>query len=314
MIVIIEERPDFELSNWHEYRVTGKCPERRAYQATFVYDGWLYIHGGHDIREGSQDSMWKINLNLKKFEWEKVQTRGLQKPGKIAYHTLTLHSENRCLLVGGSSLGEDNEHIYELDLLTLEWKLLKDAKPAELKSLDEHSAWLYDDKIYIFGGNCYGFKSDKLFAYDVKTCKWKIIEFKKGPCPRSSHSAVVKDDKMYIFGGKDFENNKLKDFWIFDFTKNTWSEIEYTHSAEWPISRSGHSTGLFKNYIIIFGGIHELIHEMNDLHLYDTERKAWSVIYEEDHSPAHNKSHHSSFANSGNLLLLYIMFTIFLDI
>ena len=90
-----------------------------------------------------------------------------------------------------------------------------------------------------------------MFIYDVKTCKWKINELKNSPSARSSHSATVKDNKMYMFGGKDFENNKLKDFWVFDFIKNEWSEIEYTHSAEWPISRSGHSTGIFKNYVII---------------------------------------------------------------
>ena len=196
-------------------------------------------------------------------------------------------------------MGEDNSNTYELDLHTLEWKLLRDVKPAELKSIDEHSACLYDNKIYIFGGNCHGNKSNKMFVYKILECKWKTYEFKNGPCARSSHSATVKDGKMFVFGGKDFENNKLSDFWIFDFNKNEWSEIEFTHSAEWPISRSGHSTGVFKNYIIIFGGIHELIHEMCDLHLYDVERKTWSVIYEEDHTPAHNKSNHSSFANSG---------------
>ena len=218
-----------------------------------------------------------------------MQTRGLNKPGKIAYHTLTLHSDNKWLLVGGSTLGEDNPNLYEFDLYTLEWKLLKNSKPTELNSIDEHSACLCGDFIYIFGGNVHGFKSDKMIIYDIKSEMWSIKEFKRGPWARSSHSSVVKDTKMYVFGGKDYENNKLKDFWIYDWLNSSWTEVLYDKSVEWPVSRSGHSTGVFKNYIIIFGGIHELIQELNDLHLYDIEKKTWITIHEEVLSPTNNK-------------------------
>ena len=34
------------------------------------------------------------------------------------------------------------------------------------------------------------------------------------------------DDKMYIFGGKDEDNEKLKDFWCFDFLSSSWIQKE----------------------------------------------------------------------------------------
>ena len=68
--------------NWFELRLNGKCPERRAYHSTFIANDCLYIFGGQDIREGSIDTMWMLDLSNivdldlhpndqdKSFEWK----------------------------------------------------------------------------------------------------------------------------------------------------------------------------------------------------------------------------------------------------
>lgn len=261
----------------------------------------LYIHGGHDIREGTLSSLWRIDLSNKNYEWEQVHTRGGIKPGKIAYHSLTLYSDNKCILIGGSNLGIDNPNIYELDLDKLEWSLDKHSKPDDLISIDEHTACLDKDKLYVFGGNVHGFKSNKMYILDMSTRKWTIEEPENGPCERSGHSAVIKDGKMYVFGGKNSESNKLGDFWVYDTKAHTWSQLE-TSDLESPISRSGHSSGVYKNFIIIYAGIHELTQELSDMCLYDISRNCWMTLFDEEHSPVHqqNRSVHSSFSNSGN--------------
>lgn len=55
-----EGEPD---RNWYEVRLFGKVPERRGYHSSFIYNNKLYIYGGHDIREGSLDNLWVIDLN-----------------------------------------------------------------------------------------------------------------------------------------------------------------------------------------------------------------------------------------------------------
>ena len=73
-----DEREDFDYEecnkNWQEYRVTGKAPTRRGYHASFVHDNKLYVHGGHDIREGTLFSLYSIHLDPKdnENEWEKL--------------------------------------------------------------------------------------------------------------------------------------------------------------------------------------------------------------------------------------------------
>mmetsp|Transcript_1126 Transcript_1126/g.1017 ORF Transcript_1126/g.1017 Transcript_1126/m.1017 type:complete len:515 (+) Transcript_1126:82-1626(+) len=288
-----------QTTNWIEYRAIGKCPERRGFHASFVYNNNLYIHGGHDIREGTMDTLWKIDLSRQDFEWEKIHTRGSYKPGNIAYHTLTLLPDNKVILVGGSNLGTDNENIYELDLSTLEWRVDKNPKPEELTSIDEHTSLIYEDKLYIFGGNVHGFKSNKMFILDLNSKKWETKTFDQGPSERSSHSSVLREGKIYVFGGKDSENDKLGDLWVYDIEKDSWEEIEIPE-GEGPISRSGHSTGAFKNFIIIYAGIHELTQELSDMYLYNVIDNTWTTLFEEEYSPVnHNRSNNSSFT-SGN--------------
>ena len=48
--------------NWYEVRLAGKVPERRGYHSSFLHGNKLYIYGGHDIREGSLDNLWMIDL------------------------------------------------------------------------------------------------------------------------------------------------------------------------------------------------------------------------------------------------------------
>jgi N-acetylneuraminic acid mutarotase len=69
---------------------------------------------------------------------------------------------------------------------------------------------------------------------------------------------------MFIFAGKDEENNKLNDLWMFNFNDYIWSQIE-PESNNVPLSRSGHSCTMYNDYLIVFGGIHEVTKELDDV-------------------------------------------------
>lgn len=71
---------------------------------------------------------------------------------------------------------------------------------------------------------------------------------------------------MYVFGGKDDENNKLCDTWKFNFTSKQWTEIRQNDE---PVPRSGHASSIYKDFMIIYGGIFEVCKELNDMWCYD---------------------------------------------
>ena len=51
------------LDNWSELRFEKLGPERRGYHSTFIHQDKLYIYGGHDIKEGTLDNMWVMDLS-----------------------------------------------------------------------------------------------------------------------------------------------------------------------------------------------------------------------------------------------------------
>ena len=47
-----------------------------------------------------------------------------------------------------------------------------------------------------------------------------------------------------------------------------------------PSLRSGHSSTVFKDYLMIFGGIHEIAKELNDAVLFDIKNKKWINFFD----------------------------------
>ena len=67
--------------NWYELRFSTIGPDRRGYHSSFIHNKKyncpfvlkyrLYIYGGHDIREGSKDTLYMLDLRkLKDLEIE----------------------------------------------------------------------------------------------------------------------------------------------------------------------------------------------------------------------------------------------------
>lgn len=86
---------------------------------------------------------------------------------------------------------------------------------------------------------------------------------------------------MYIFGGKD-DDNKLNDLWEFNLKTLKWTLIQ---AFDPPMARSGHSACLYKEMMIVFGGIFEVTKELDDLILFDFKKKLWITLLEENSSP-----------------------------
>ena len=48
-----------------------------------------------------------------------------------------------------------------------------------------------------------------------------------------------------------------------------------------PVARSGHTAIVYKDYIVIFGGIYEITRELNDLHIFDIKNNRWILLFAE---------------------------------
>lgn len=105
-----------------------------------------------------------------------------------------------------------------------------------------HSAVIYNDSMYIFGG-LGEYRYNDLFKFDFQTHTW--IEIKpndesKVPSKRCKHSACVYQNMMYIFGGWD-SSGKLNDMYRYIFDRNEWEIVPCTSP---PPPRSAHSVAI----------------------------------------------------------------------
>ena len=54
--------PSEFIRNWVELRLMGQQPDRRSYHSSFIFEKKLFVFGGLDIREGSLNSLYELNL------------------------------------------------------------------------------------------------------------------------------------------------------------------------------------------------------------------------------------------------------------
>lgn len=174
----------------------GKCPERRAYHSSFVHSKKLYIYGGYDIKEGTLDSLYTIDIGRvveidrqtdeldqsynTRFqpEWRRVETIGIQKPGALSHHSSVVLGDKMYLYGGSGPRNKQSEveppSLWVLDLKTFKWDVL--IPRGDVPTIrDDHSAVIYEHTMVIFGGFVDGERTNQVIMYDIRENRWEII-------------------------------------------------------------------------------------------------------------------------------------------
>ena len=110
-----------------------------------------------------------------------------------------------------------------------------------------HTAVYYNHAIYVFGGELataekYHHYKD-MWRFDIKTNLWTEIAPRGGHAPpsRSGHRCIVWRHYMILFGGfyeALRETRWYSDLWVYDFSTNSWTEMQYSKLATIPEARS----------------------------------------------------------------------------
>lgn len=132
-------------------------------------------------------------------------------PPKCRAHTATL-VDRKIVVFGG---GEDTHYfnwVHILDTATRTWITPEWQKPAFEPRLPPprraHTAVLYKNRIYVFGGGNGTTALNDVWALDVsgpiERMRWEQIETRgKGPTPRGYHTANLIGNVMVVVGGSD---------------------------------------------------------------------------------------------------------------
>ncbi|OAV87349.1 hypothetical protein PTTG_00591 [Puccinia triticina 1-1 BBBD Race 1] len=148
--------------------------------------------------------------------------------------------------------------------------------------------------IWLFGGEFFNgttahFYND-LYRYSPDKNEWRRYSSPTFPGPRSTHQMVATPGgggKLWLFGGEFASSNQTtfhhyRDMWCFDLTSHSWERIE---TKVQPSARSGHRMVVWKQWIILVGGFHDVgvrTNYLSDLWFFDMMEYKWQQITSRD--------------------------------
>lgn len=236
----------------------GSPLTRYKHSVCAASNGYIYIYGGRCGNLPLEDDVWRFDPHQN--TWTQIETTGC-KPPNLQEHTSVEYGDRLYVFGGQVTASRSDETFWRLDLASNVWSSLnmKSTKyGAHLGPTNRrgHSAVIYGDSMYIFGGyEDFRGSSAQLWEYNLVCERWELRNLSSTsachPEPRHSHSAIVHSDSMFIYGG--LSNLKpMRDLWRWSWRDKRWYKMRTKGKS--PGYLHGHSAVLAFESMFIFGG------------------------------------------------------------
>ena len=242
----------------------------------------LLFGGRRNIDHTELDDTWIFDLITN--TWEEIFLTIKPPARQFSSITYDTHSK-RVLIFGGFGLNEVLiNDLWEFTPENNTWKELAPVSSPQSRyghSLIYRSA---TDKAYLFGGRTLGLNND-LWEFDPSQNTWNSVTTSPKPLQRYLHCMEYssESDLGFLFGG-DNENTPdraLYDTWIYNFTANSWTEIQPETSPQARIIYSM-CYDTTQNQVYIYGGLTDDYQRcLSDFWKYDFISSNWSIVGEE---------------------------------
>ncbi|KAK7866706.1 hypothetical protein R5R35_003244 [Gryllus longicercus] len=256
--------------------------------------------------------------------WEVVQSAFM--PKGSASHGAIVWKDSLYIVAGESYQSAEMIYLYDFNGNVWETPHM-DSKKVPLTRYG-HSAVLYGDKIYMYGGvsknGSISMVSAELWAFDVNAKTWENITVRTEPCNSTGtnisllcgplrvagHTATLVtsrdgDDKMVVIFGHSPQYGYLNTVQEYQFGTRKWNVVS---TRGYPIKGGyGHSSALdpYTKFIYVYGGF---ISESsatsalsNRLYSYDPISRIWTLLTP---APSARFLHSATFV-SGGLMLVF---------
>jgi len=267
-------------SIWSEIIQSGdRIPCTRTRHAAATWGRNIFILGGRRGNIALKD-FWQFNIDDK--SWEEIEVTG-DKPGYLQDHSMVEYEDKLYVFGGEISFCNDQEiPLWIFDTEARTWQRGSSFSGGKApKSLRGHSATVYNDSMFIFGGyqDLLGSNAD-VWMFHFPSCSWHLIFRSEpslvnhfAPTPRHNHTAVLHDSNLWIYGGLN-NLQPSSDFVKFDLDWQTW---EVVRTKQGPGNLHSHCAGKYGNKMIIIGGRSEG-HLSEIIWLFHFETETWEKL------------------------------------
>ncbi|AEO70258.1 uncharacterized protein THITE_2121452 [Thermothielavioides terrestris NRRL 8126] len=279
----------------------------RAHTTTLVGSN-VFIFGGCDAR-ACFNELYVLDADA--FYWSTPHVVG-DVPVPLRAMTCTAVGKKLVVFGGGDGPAYYND-VYVLDTVNFRWsrpRILGDRAPSKRRA---HTACLYKNGIYVFGGGD-GVRALndiwRLDVSDVTKMSWKLISPPADgrspgggagkddrPKARGYHTANMVGSKLIIYGGSD-GGECFNDVWVYDVETHVWKAVHI------PVTfrRLSHTATIVGSYLFVIGG-HDGNEYSNDVLLLNLVTMTWDKrkVYG---LPPSGRGYHGTVLHDSRLLVI----------
>jgi len=319
------------------------APGRRYQAATWTdKDGNFWMFGGSNLYLNNiqYNDLWKLNPSTEEWTWVhgpqyganvlgNYGAQGVSSPLNIpparSLGILAWTGDDGHLYMYSGMSGRLFSDLWKYDISLNEWTWLSGSNsqmspqpnygvlgvPAATNNpsflAETESAWFFDDKLWLFGGDNVNFDEvNAVWTFDLNTFLWTWVAGSNtppytsinSPSPRYCYSNWKnKDDKFYVFGGgvpSPAPGQLFNDLWRFDPITLSWTFLGggngfsngtlcVPDSTNWPKERFEYQRGYYPNSKCIssfwlYSGSMRTI-ERQDLWHYNVFKNVWTLVW-----------------------------------
>lgn len=294
---------------WSKAPVSGSAHTALRAHTTTLVGSNVFVFGGCDSR-ACFNELYVLDADA--FYWSTPHVVG-DVPVPLRAMTCTAVGKKLVIFGGGDGPAYYND-VYVLDTVNFRWsrpRILGDKAPSKRRA---HTACLYKNGIYVFGGGD-GVRALndiwRLDVSDVNKMSWKLISGPSSPDrspatvngketrpkARGYHTANMVGSKLIIYGGSD-GGECFNDVWVYDVETHIWKAV----SIPVTFRRLSHTATIVGSYLFVVGG-HDGNEYSNDVLLLNLVTMSWDKrkVYG---LPPSGRGYHGTVLYDSRLLMI----------
>lgn len=293
---------------WSRAPVSGAAHSNLRAHTTTLIGSNIYIFGGCDART-CFNTMYVLDADA--FYWSVPHVVG-EIPMPLRAMTCTAVGKKLVVFGGGDGPTYYND-VYVLDTVNCRWtkpRIVGDRVPSKRRA---HTACLYKNGIYVFGGGD-GVRALndiwRLDVTDMTKMSWKLVsgpdktsqsgaskDQQRKPKARGYHTANMVGSKLIIYGGSD-GGECFDDVWVYDVETHVWKGVPI------PVTfrRLSHTATIVGSYLFVIGG-HDGSEYCNDVLLLNLVTMTWDKRRVYGQSPT-GRGYHGTVLHDSRLMVI----------
>ncbi|XP_026739109.1 uncharacterized protein LOC113501976 [Trichoplusia ni] len=242
-------RYSLATGKWEKLECRGEPPPALQEHSATAHENKIYVFGGEAGALSNETPLWIYDTETQ--IWRKLpgtsnysstlRRRGSREPraaglGPRGRRGHSAHALKDCLLIYGGykDLRGSTNELWAFHYESQSWHQVRTASAGPARH--RHAAALYDNRLYVHGGQCDLRDCSDLWYYDTMSRVWSAVRGagKAAPGARWGHAGLRAGAHLYIFGGET-HGHSTNELWRFHFATETWERI--AQSLKWPSPR-----------------------------------------------------------------------------